>query len=361
MSEDPQKLPVPDAPLMASASAENDPVETQQQHSETAEGQALEIKAPDLVPFEPAPLEPTPVLSAGALIRQAREGAGLHIAALAMALKVPVKRLEALEADRFDLLPSAVFSRALASSVCRTLKLNPAQILMHFPPLATPRLGYSEESRLAPYAAGSSAQSSTFLGSLSRPAMFGGVFFLAGAALLVFLPRLPFNFLQSGPGDSDVVTTTVVPLETVSQAPNGASSPAVAPVNSPTAVSTDAPPAVTASAPVSAAAPAKPAGPTATGPVSAAPIVQGPETAKGPSTGIVVFAPTEPSWVEVTDARGVVLLRRMLAPGEVAGASGTLPLSAVVGRADVTSVKVRGQTFDLTPIARDNVARFEVK
>ena len=361
MSEDPQKLPVPDAPLMASASAENDPVETQQQHSETAGGQALEIKAPDLVPFEPAPLEPTPVLSAGALIRQAREGAGLHIAALAMALKVPVKRLEALEADRFDLLPSAVFSRALASSVCRTLKLNPAQILMHFPPLATPRLGYSEESRLAPYAAGSSAQSSTFLGSLSRPAMFGGVFFLAGAALLVFLPRLPFNFLQSGPGDSDVVTTTVVPLETVSQAPNGASSPAVAPVNSPTAVSTDAPPAVTASAAVSAAAPAKPAGPTAAGPVSAAPIVQGPETAKGPSTGIVVFAPTEPSWVEVTDARGVVLLRRMLAPGEVAGASGTLPLSAVVGRADVTSVKVRGQTFDLTPIARDNVARFEVK
>jgi cytoskeleton protein RodZ len=275
-----------------------------------------------------------------------------------MALKVPVKRLEALEADRFDLLPSAVFSRALASSVCRALKLNPTQVLAQLPGLSAPRLGYPEESRLAPYSSGSSGQSSTFLGSLSRPALAGGALFLAGAALLVFLPPLPFQFLQSGPGDSAVVTTTVVPLEPLAQTANDTSSPAAAPGNVPTAVTPDARPAPLASA---SALPAKPAGPTATGTVSAASIVQGPETAKGPSTGIVVFAPTESSWVEVTDARGVVLLRRMLTPGEVAGATGILPLSAVVGRADVTAVKVRGQAFDLTPIARDNVARFEVK
>jgi cytoskeleton protein RodZ len=273
---------------------------------------------------------------------------------------VPVKRLEALEADRFDLLPSAVFSRALASSVCRALKLNPTQVLAQLPGLSAPRLGYPEESRLAPYSSGSSGQSSTFLGSLSRPALAGGALFLAGAALLVFLPPLPFQFLQSGPGDSAVVTTTVVPLEPLAQTANDTSSPAAAPGNVPTAVTPDARPAPQASASAS-ALPAKPAGPTATGTVSAAPIVQGPETAKGPSTGIVVFAPTESSWVEVTDARGVVLLRRMLTPGEVAGATGILPLSAVVGRADVTAVKVRGQAFDLMPIARDNVARFEVK
>jgi len=353
MSEDPQKLPVPDAPLTASATAESDPVETQLPPTETAE-----LHAPEADAQEPVPLETVPVLSAGALIRQAREEAGLHIASLAMALKVPVKRLEALEADRFDLLPSAVFSRALASSVCRALKLNPTPVLAQLPGLSAPRLGYPEESRLAPYSSGSSGQSSTFLGSLSRPALAGGALFLAGAALLVFLPPLPFQFLQSGPGDSAVVTTTVVPLEPLAQTANDTSSPAAAPGNVPTAVTPDARPAPLASA---SALPAKPAGPTATGTVSAAPIVQGPETAKGPSTGIVVFAPTESSWVEVTDARGVVLLRRMLTPGEVAGATGILPLSAVVGRADVTAVKVRGQAFDLMPIARDNVARFEVK
>ena len=360
MTEDPQKLPVPDALLAPSATVDADPVETQQPQSETADVEVLDTEAPQPVQPEPEPPEPVPVLSAGALIRQAREEAGLHIASLAMALKVPVKRLEALEADRFDLLPSAVFSRALASSVCRALKLNPTQVLAQLPVLSAPRLGYPEEGRLSPYSSGSSGQSTTFLGSLSRPAMLGGALFLVGTALLVFLPKQPFQFLQSGPGDSAVVTTTVVPLEPVAPAPIDVPGPAAAPVNGPTAVSPDVPPVAAASAPA-AAPPAKPAGPTATGPVSAAPIVLGPETAKGPSTGIVVFAPTEPSWVEVTDARGVVLLRRMLTPGEVAGASGTLPLSAVVGRADVTSVKVRGQTFDLTTIARDNVARFEVK
>jgi cytoskeleton protein RodZ len=63
----------------------------------------------------------------------------------------------------------------------------------------------------------------------------------------------------------------------------------------------------------------------------------------------------------VTDTKGIVLLRRKLTSGEVAGATGALPLSVVVGRADVTKVQIRGQAFDLTPVSRDNVARFEVK
>ncbi|HEY5582759.1 MAG TPA: RodZ domain-containing protein, partial [Rhodoferax sp.] len=32
-----------------------------------------------------------------------------------------------------------------------------------------------------------------------------------------------------------------------------------------------------------------------------------------------------------------------------------------VGRADATEVQVRGKPFDLTGIAKNNVARFEVK
>ena len=72
-------------------------------------------------------------VSAGAQIRRARESAGVHIASLAVALKVPVRRLEALEADRYDLLTDAVFVRALASSVCRSLKIDPAHILPLLP------------------------------------------------------------------------------------------------------------------------------------------------------------------------------------------------------------------------------------
>ena len=79
------------------------------------------------------------------------------------------------------------------------------------------------------------------------------------------------------------------------------------------------------------------------------------------ATGIVVFRAKGESWVEVTDAKKVVILRRTLAAGDEVGATGVLPLSAVVGRADVTQVQIRGKAFDLTGVSKDNVARFEVK
>jgi len=69
--------------------------------------------------------------TAGTLLRRAREASGLHVAALAVALKVPVRKLEALEDDRIDELGDPVFVRALASSVCRTLKVDPQPILDH--------------------------------------------------------------------------------------------------------------------------------------------------------------------------------------------------------------------------------------
>ena len=82
--------------------------------------------------------------SAGQLLREAREAQGLHVAALAVALKVPVKKLEALEADRLEELPDAVFVRALASSVCRALKIDPAPILEKLPQLNTRVLTQAE-------------------------------------------------------------------------------------------------------------------------------------------------------------------------------------------------------------------------
>jgi cytoskeleton protein RodZ len=81
----------------------------------------------------------------------------------------------------------------------------------------------------------------------------------------------------------------------------------------------------------------------------------------GATSGIVVFKAQALAWVEVVDAGGVVQVRRNMAAGETVGVSGVLPLSVVVGRSDTTQVQVRGQAFDLLSIARDNVARFEVK
>ena len=53
----------------------------------------------------------------------ARQQQGLHIAALAALIKVSQRKLELLEADRLSELPDATFARALAQTMCRSLKI----------------------------------------------------------------------------------------------------------------------------------------------------------------------------------------------------------------------------------------------
>jgi cytoskeleton protein RodZ len=76
---------------------------------------------------------------------------------------------------------------------------------------------------------------------------------------------------------------------------------------------------------------------------------------------LVVFTARGASWVEVIDATASVKLRKTLATGDIVSASGVAPLSVVVGRADVVDVQWRNKPVDLKPVARENVARFEVK
>ena len=251
MSEDAQELPVKPAP-----SPELSPTDARPDDSPspdiisddalTAEQAPLDAPAMDApvleaIPEEAPPVAAPPPPSAGALLRQAREAAGLHIAALAVALKVPVKRLEALEADRFDLLPSAVFSRALASSVCRALKIDPAAVLAQLPGLAAPRLEYANQNRPQAYSTSLSSQRPSLWNSLSRPALIGGALLLVAAALVVFLPPSPLNFLKSGVGDAAVVTTTVVPLDATANPPASAATPEAAPVAAPAPAAAVAP------------------------------------------------------------------------------------------------------------------------
>jgi cytoskeleton protein RodZ len=86
-----------------------------------------------------------------------------------------------------------------------------------------------------------------------------------------------------------------------------------------------------------------------------------PELKVGEPETIVMFKATGSSWIQVTDAKGTVVLKRLLGAGESAMATGQLPLAVLVGRVDATTVEIRGKPFDLASVARDNVARFEVR
>ena len=152
-------------------------------------------------------------VTAGALLRDAREAAGLHIAALAVALKVPVAKLEALEADNFSALPDMVFVRALASSVCRTLKIDPQAVLALLPQGEGPRLSAGDVGLNAPvkgFAGRSSA--APFKGAGSRSFVWAVGLLLIGAALMMFLPRgldADLSALLKQPE-----TTTKIPMPT---------------------------------------------------------------------------------------------------------------------------------------------------
>jgi cytoskeleton protein RodZ len=66
------------------------------------------------------------------------------------------------------------------------------------------------------------------------------------------------------------------------------------------------------------------------------------------------------TWVEVSGG-GKLLLQRVVKAGESVALTDAPPLAVVIGRVDATEILVRGQAFDLGAVARNNVARFEVK
>jgi cytoskeleton protein RodZ len=329
----------------------------------------------------PAAAEPAQDgVTAGMLLRRAREASGLHVAALAVSLKVPVRKLEALEENRFDELPDAVFVRALASSVCRSLKIDPQPVLERLPRTIAPRLVREGEGINAPFRAPSDGAPPGWTEQLTKPVFLAVFALLLGALVLILLPG------AQKPAQAPVIATAPAPAEPPpppmvlpgpdAGAPGGnAANVAIADTPGMAAQVQTARPAVltnsvpSAAVPVAAVAsvPARPASASSSPAAVAAPLVQAVASAASntvqpaSTTGIVVLRAKGPSWVEVVDAKGVVGVRKTLAAGESAGASGMLPLQVTIGRVDVTEVRVRGKAFDLRPVSKDNVARFEVK
>ncbi|MEJ2803319.1 helix-turn-helix domain-containing protein [Comamonadaceae bacterium PP-2] len=312
-------------------------------------------------------------VSAGQMLREARERAGLHLASLAAVLKVPVQRLEALEADRYDQLPGMAFVRGLASSMSRTLKLDVNEVLARLPKSEAATLKQDHtvaavsRSRSLPSHAGG-------YGGRSRLTRILGVLvvvLLLGAAAIVFLPQV------RGLAATDD-STQPVPAEgggagvgTLDGAPAGDGSVAAPAAGDATAsggslalttlmpgpVST---PSTAPAAPVPNAAAAPAAGAAATTP--AAPTVPAGQGVLGtPTTGTIVFSAVGESWVEVLDGNRLPLLRRTLQVGEKVGVSGAEPLSVTVGHSTNVKVEVRGQPFNINTYQRGNVARFQVK
>jgi len=298
--------------------------------------------------------------TAGDLLREAREAHGLHIEMVAAALKVPPQKLMALEADDIASLPDPVFARALASSVCRALRIDPVPVLAKLPntkhtPLASAdRTLKSNIVSGTPRWSGSGGRSS---GQPSRTLLAVVLLLLVGAGALFWLPQSVFDQIGASVsrltsrGEPDAGSVSEAPAAGTASAPSGVVAENV-PVQAvaPSGPAGGAPAAVANANTTAAAAPAAPVSPVAASPVAAA-----------SSSQQLVFVAREECWITVTEAGGKQLLRRSLKAGETVELSGALPLSVVVGRASAVDVQVRGKPYDLKPVTRGGgVARFEV-
>lgn len=300
--------------------------------------------------FEEQTLESPAAVSRPVLLREAREAAGLHIAALAAALKVPVRKLEALEAGQYDELPDLTFARALASSACRQLKIDPVPVLEQIPQNPTPALRGSESTINAPFKPASEAPAASPLTWLSKPALLGTIALLLAALVVMFLPDME---PASAPDDTAQNTAQ----EAAPAAPAAAPGlPIFQPSETAPAAAPGAPAGEETTAPAEdGAAPEAPASPTA----AAAP--QAPAATPAASTMVLQIEASEESWAEVTNGTGNVVLQRLLQPGERVEFSAAPPYAVVLGKASAVKVNVRGRAFDARAIARNDVARFEAK
>ncbi len=291
----------------------------------------------------------TSQMSAGDMLREAREAHGLHIEVVAAALKVSTQKLEALENDDIDALPDPVFARALAASVCRAFKIDPAPVLAKLP--GSPRAGLADADQTISTSFRSGApRAGRSSGAGWRPSRLLTavvVILLLGTAAIFWLPQSTFEQLNASiaritaRGDAAMGTPAEPDGPVAAQVPG-------------TVVESVAPS-------------AQPVAPTATGPDTAAPLAAtaqdgAPVAAPADGKDILLFVARADSWITVAEAGGKQLLRRTVTAGETVALSGVLPLTVVVGRASGIDVRVRGKAFDLAPVTKGGgVARFEVK
>jgi cytoskeleton protein RodZ len=309
----------------------------------TPAAESLEARAS--APASASAAEGAPA-TAGAMIRAARTAQGLDPAALAAMLKIPLRRIEALEQGRHEELQGATFERALAQAACRALRIDPKPVLDLLPQHEGNTLERVTEGLNTPFRERQGGGAT--LGEVSavfRPVVVVPALLVLGAVALLAVPEsFVARVMHPAPGAAASAAVRGAPAVSASEA----SAEAVpAPAEIPSAPA--APLRITAANAIPAPAAAPASVPAAAVPAVAAAAIP------------LQVAATADSWVEVRDARGRPLLARTVLAGESVGLDGAMPLRVKVGNARGTRLILRGDNVDLAPWTHDNVARLELK
>jgi cytoskeleton protein RodZ len=291
----------------------------------------------------------------GATLAAAREAKGLDMADVAARLKLTPRQIEALEAEDWSRLPSAVFVRGFVRNYARILDLDPESLV---PPVNV--TASATKTITAPSAGVRLGQS-----PVSRWALI----VISGMALFLLVVALLYNWLRRGedtllaaaPPMPQQASSSPASAKTNPTRPVGEAHPGMAPqtlaeplalqpqVMKPASSGTAAP------TPPSAAAVAPPGG---VKPAPAEPI----QNTKPPDRNISLsFEPTSvDAWIQVVDGKGH-RFSKLVRAGHPETLSGDPPFTLVVGNAAYVKVTYNGQIIDLKPYIGEKVARLTLE
>jgi len=269
----------------------------------------------------------------GARLRAAREQAGLSLDQVAQQLKLAPRQVKALEEESFGELPGRTFSRGFVRNYARLLNLDAQDLLAQLP-----------ETVQAPVDAPSLDSTATTIVELPtatarRPGFARWLIPLVLVGCII--AAAAYEWYRGGLVTSSEPSRSVAPLP--SKTPAAAVSQLPNPLATTTAVV--ASPASDAPATESEAHPESPPGPAAPAPAVA--------TDDAP----LVLTYSGPSWTEIRDHDGQILVSRLIAADTVESVRGTAPFEVVLGNARAVSVVYLGKPVELAAYTRQNVAR----
>jgi cytoskeleton protein RodZ len=263
-----------------------------------------------------------PTTGVGEELARAREAQGLSLAAVAQQLKFGARQIEALEQERFDALPGGTFARGMVRSYARLLRIDPEPLIERI----AGRLDAPDAARLAD--------------RFSQPVPFsdrsrrGNLAYAAlSIAILGAVAAVAYEWREE--------RAAAARLSFVPAAKTALERPRAAPALAAQAA---------AGGGVQVQAPAE----------SSAAAADTPAAREAAATPRIVIRCERESWIEVKDARGRVLLSQLNPAGCERVVEGEPPFSLVIGNAQHVRLSYNGQSVDLVPHVKVEVARLRL-
>lgn len=347
--------------------------------------------------------------SPGAMLRVAREAAGLSVGDVATRLRMGVRQVDALERADYAVLPTGTFLRGMVRNYAKLVHVDADAAIRVLEGTHThAAVSLKDATIIVPsYNIKLSGGQSELKNPKVRAVIVGFVMILLAAAAWYWWQYVRPNLSSGGrplvalavdnkssfkpataadsaapvqpaissPDTAEVQTlqpsvTAITPPVNSSSAATQSATPLSTPPALPTQIPAQIPTAVVAPPPATSAAPVIAPAASTFAPIETTPSIgkesfnlkPDPNAIARPSgSSVLAFVCQGESWIEVVDGRGKALLSRRFSAGGSGEVIGRAPFSIVVGNAPQVKMTYNGDEFDLKPHTRVAVARVTLK